>query len=102
MTGQANRWGRSCFPIRQTTTPGAQGSAVADEAIRQIAKLYAVEKQARGLPPDKLVKIRQINAKMIFESLDEWLAAQLPSMTGKSPLAAAIRYALTRMARLRP
>jgi transposase len=31
-----------------------------------------------------------------------WLAAQLPSISGKSPLAAAIRYALTRMARLRP
>ena len=30
------------------------------------------------------------------------MAAQLPSISGKSPLAAAIRYGLTRMARLRP
>ena len=29
----------------------AQGSAIADEAIRRIAQLYAVEKAARGLPP---------------------------------------------------
>ena len=29
----------------------AQGSAIADEAIRRIAQLYAVEKEARRLPP---------------------------------------------------
>ena len=31
-----------------------------------------------------------------------WLAQQLPRISGKSPLAAAIRYALTRMERMRP
>jgi transposase len=31
-----------------------------------------------------------------------WLAMQLTTISGKSPLAAAIRYALTRMERLRP
>jgi transposase len=80
----------------------AQGSAIADEAIRRIAELYAVEKAARGLPPDKRAEIRQTNAKPAFDGLEAWLAAQLPSISGKSPLAAAIRYALTRMARLRP
>jgi transposase len=79
----------------------AQGSAIADEAIRRIAELYAVEKQARGLPPDKRVEIREAGAKTIFESLESWLAAQLPSISGKSPLAAAIRYGLTRIARMR-
>ena len=37
----------------------AQGSAIADEAIRRIAQLYAVEKAARGLPPVKRIEIRQ-------------------------------------------
>ena len=31
----------------------AQGSAIAHEAFRRISELYAVEKAARGLPPDK-------------------------------------------------
>ena len=79
----------------------AQGSAIADEAIRRIAELYAVEKQAQGLPPDKRVNIRQANAKPAFNDLEAWLNAQLPDISGKSPLAAAIRYALTRMARMR-
>ena len=80
----------------------AQGSAIADEAIRRIADLYAVEKVARGLPPDKRVQIRQAEAKPAFDELEAWLNAQLHSISGKSPLASAIRYALTRMTRMRP
>jgi len=34
--------------------------------------------------------------------LEQWLQSQLPKISGKSPLAAAIRYALTRIRRLRP
>ena len=79
----------------------AQGSAIADEAIRRIAGLYAVEKVARGLPPDKRVEIGQVEGKPVFNGLEAWLNAQLPGISGKSPLAAAVRYALTRMARMR-
>ena len=80
----------------------AQGSAIADEAIRWIAGLYAVEKVARGLPPDKRVEIRQVEGKPVFNGLEVWLNAQLPGISGKSPLASAISYALSRMARMRP
>lgn len=80
----------------------AQGSAIADEAIRRIAQLYAVEKEARGLPPDRRVEIRQARSAPIFDGLESWLHDQLPTISGKSPLAMAIRYGLTRMKRLRP
>ena len=80
----------------------AQGSAIADEAIKRIAQLYAVEKEARGSPPGQRADLRQAQAKPIFDDLQTWLHAQLPSISGKSPLAGAIRYALTRMSRLRP
>jgi transposase len=76
----------------------AQGSPIAEEAIRRIAELYAVEKAIRGSPPDRRVEIRQAKARPIFEDLEAWLARQLTAVSGKSPLAAAIRYALTRMA----
>ena len=80
----------------------AQGSAIAAEAITRIAQLYAVEKEARGSPPDRRVEIRQAKAAPIFDDLEAWLYAQLHSISGKSPLAVAIRYALTRMRRMRP
>ena len=79
----------------------AQGSAIADEAIRRIAQLYAIEKEARGSPPGRRVEIRQAKAAPIFDGLESWLHEQLPTISGKSPLAMAIRYGLTRMKRLR-
>ena len=80
----------------------AQGSAIAEEAIKRIAKLYGVEKEVRGQPPDQRVKARQSRSKAIFDDLETWLHAQLTRISGKSPLAGAIRYALTRMKKLRP
>ena len=37
-----------------------------------------------------------------MDDLEAWLTAQLRRISGKSPLAQAIRYALTRIKRLRP
>ena len=80
----------------------AQGSAIAEEAIKRIAQLYGVEKQARGLSPEIRVALRQEIAEPIFNDLEDWLHAQLPKISGKSPLAKAIRYALNRMPKTRP
>ena len=47
----------------------AHGSAIADLAIRRIAELYAVEKAAQGLPPNKRARIRRAEARPAFDSL---------------------------------
>ena len=80
----------------------AQGSPIAEEAITRIADLYRIEKQARGSPPKDRRALRRDEAKPVFDDLETWLHAQLPNISGKSPLAKAIRHALTRMTRLRP
>ncbi len=80
----------------------ADRSPIAEEAIRRIAELYGVEKQARGRPPDERARVRQAEALPVFDNLEAWLHAQLPRISGKSELAKAIRYALTRMKQLRP
>jgi transposase len=80
----------------------SQGSAIAEEAIRRIAKLYAIEKEARGQSPEGRARLRQAKAKPVFDELEAWLHAQLPRISGKSPLAKAIRYALSRMQKARP
>ncbi|GAB1481036.1 IS66 family transposase [Paracoccaceae bacterium] len=78
------------------------GSPIAAEAIGRIAQLYAVEKEARGSPPGVRVELRKAHAAPVFNDLEVWLTMQLTTISGKSPLAAAIRYALARMERLRP
>jgi len=49
-----------------------------------------------------LASIRSARSAPPFDDLEAWLKAQLPKISGKSPLAAAIRYALSRLPRLRP
>ena len=76
-------------------------AGIAESAIKQIAKLYDVEKQAKGKFPEERVALRQEKAKPIFDDLEVWLQAQLPKISGKTKLAEAIRYALKRMAKAR-
>lgn len=80
----------------------SQGSAIAEEAIKRIASLYGIEKEVRGQPPEARAAIRQEKAKPLLDDLEDWLGAQLPKISGKSELAKAIRYALTRIIKLRP
>ena len=80
----------------------AQGGVVAEEAIKRIAALYAVEKQARGKAPTERAALRARQAKPLFDDLEKWLDAQLPKISGKTPLAKAIRYALNRLPKARP
>ncbi|MBO6798471.1 IS66 family transposase [Maricaulis sp.] len=80
----------------------ASGSAIAQEAVERIARLYAIENAIRGKPPDQRAAARQARSRPEFEALDAWLQTQLTRVSGKTPLAAAIRYALTRMKKLEP
>ena len=80
----------------------AQGSSIAAEAIERIGALYAVESAIRGSPPADRKRVRRSRAGPLFDDLERWLAEQLATLSGKTPLAAAIRYARGRMRRMRP
>jgi transposase len=80
----------------------AEGSVIAEKALKRVAGLYAVEKEGRGRPPDERVQLRRARAKPLLDELETWLSAQLPRLSGKGELAKAIRYALARMRKLRP
>ena len=80
----------------------AQGSDVAAQALQRIAQLYQIEGEARDQPPDRRKAVRQAKARPVLDDLEDWLQAQLRCISGKSPLAGAIRYALTRIDELLP
>lgn len=54
-----------------------------------------------GSPPETRVALRQQEAKPILDNLEDWLSKQLTHISGKPPLAGAIRYALTRIPKVR-
>lgn len=72
----------------------AHGSPVAAEALRRIGALYAIETTIRGKPPQERQLARQAQAVPLLASLHNWLQETLRSLSQKSALAEAIRYAL--------
>ncbi len=73
----------------------AQRSPVATEAVRRIGELYAIEREIRGRSPDLRQQVRQARARPLLDSMRNWMQQSLASLSRKSDVAAAIRYALT-------
>src|SRR4051812_12712210 len=72
----------------------AIGSPLAEEALRRIGELYAIEAEIRGRPAEARRAVRQERSKPLVDALHAWLTAQLERVSGRSNLAEAIRYAL--------
>jgi len=74
----------------------ATGSPIAQEALRRIAALYAIEAEIRGGSAAGRQAVRDHRARPIVDDLKPWLELQLPRLPQSSGLAEAIRYALAR------
>ena len=74
----------------------AHASPIAAEALDRIGRLYGIEAEIRGRPPDERRQIRQARAGPELETLHAWLHATVTTLSKKSELAVAIRYALSR------
>ena len=72
----------------------AQGSPLAAEALKRIGALYGIEEEIRGKPPQERHAVRVAQARPLLDSLHAWLQETLRSLSQKSALAEAIRYAL--------
>jgi transposase len=80
---------RGFFDIAKTKM-----APIAEEALRRIAALYAIEDTIRGKPPDLRRATRQARSQPLVADLFAWLEQQLARVPGRSPTAKAIRYAL--------
>ncbi len=74
----------------------ADTSPVATDVLRQIAALYAIENEIRGLAPEDRRAVRSAQSRLIVEGLRHSLEARARQVSAKSRLADAIRYALAR------
>jgi len=75
-------------------------SPIAAEALDRIGRLYAIEAEIRGQLPEERRRVRLARAGPELEALHAWLHAILTTLSKKSELAVAIRYALSRWAAL--
>jgi transposase len=74
----------------------ARQSPLAREALERIGELYAVEARLTGKPPDMRRNLRQAEAKPLLERMHAWFTTTLRRISGRSDIAGAVRYALSR------
>ena len=74
----------------------ATASPIALEALERIAALFAIEGSIRGRPPEQRAAVRTEHAQPLLAQLKTFLETSLNQVSGKSALAKAIRYALSR------
>jgi len=74
----------------------AGDSPTAREALERIQALFALEAEIRGRSAEERLAIRQARAGPLLEALHRWFQDTVTKLSRKSPLAIAIRYALTR------
>ena len=68
---------------------------IATEALDRIARLYAIEAEIRGQSAQDRCSVRQERTKPLVDELKPWLEQQLARVSGRSPIAEAIRYGLS-------
>lgn len=74
----------------------ASGSPVAEEALRRIAALYAIEQQGAGRDPPQRLALRQQLAMPALADLHAWLRATQRAVAAGSGTAKAVDHALKR------
>lgn len=87
-------WAHVRRPFYELSLAG--DSPIAGEALERIQALFAIEAEIRGRPAEERRAVRQTRAGPLLEDLHAWFHSTLNKLSRKSPLALAIRYALTR------
>ncbi|HEY1631855.1 MAG TPA: IS66 family transposase [Rhizomicrobium sp.] len=86
---------RKFYDVHQAT-----GSPIAQEMLRRIGALYAIEDTIRGHTADARRSVRLAQAAPLVEDLKVRLERELHRVPPRGPLAEAIRYALSRWSAL--
>ena len=82
---------RKLFEVFDTTK-----SPIAEEALRQIQELYAIEADIKGRTVDQRWMQRQTRSRPLLDAFHSWAIAQRRRLSGKTPLGKALQYGLSR------
>jgi transposase len=76
---------------RQHRLPGT----LAHQGLLRIGRLFEVEAEIRGQPPDERLRQRQLRTRALLHDLRAWFDDTLGAVSAKSPMATAIGYAIS-------
>jgi transposase len=61
-------------------------------ALAFIGRLYAIEREIKGISPKRKKRVRQSRATKILERFKQWLDCEIQNVLPKSPIGQAIQY----------
>jgi transposase len=82
---------RKFFEVFDTTK-----SPIAEEAVRRIAELYAIEDAITGKPAAVRLEARRTHSQPLLDAFKAWADAQRRRVSGKTALGKALNYSLGR------
>ena len=82
---------RKLFDVFEATK-----SPIAEEGLRRIQQLYAIETEINGKSADLRLAQRQTQSVPLLDALKTWYAEQRRRLSTKSALGKALQYALSR------
>ena len=95
---EASCWAHARRPFWDLhESQGRVAGSVAEQALRRIGALYAIEADIRGSPVDERCRQRQARAGPLLQKLFAWMGQMLAQVSVKSALGRAIGYTLTRL-----
>ena len=65
---------------------------IAKDGLKQIAALYRIEKDIRGLAPEARLAARQSRSALLIAAFEAWLTASRARVSAKAPLGEALKY----------
>ena len=86
---------RKCYELHRSGK-----SQIAEQALKSIGRLYEIEAQAAGLPPEERQRLRNQQARPIAEALHAWMTTHRIKVPDGSGIARALDYSLKRWAAL--
>lgn len=94
---EAACWAHACRKIHDVYI--STHTATAEEALKRIGYLYAIEEEIRGRPKAERLSARQVRAKPLLDSLHEWMVDKSATLLIKSRLGEVFGYALNQWER---
>ena len=83
-------WAHARRKLHEVAQAGT--APIAEDGLRQIAALYRIEKDIRGLSPEARVAARQDRSAPIIAAFESWLLTNRARVSSKAPLGEALKY----------
>ena len=83
-------WAHARRKLHEVAQSGT--APIAEDGLKQIAALYLIEKDIRGLAPEVRLAARQDQSAPLIVAFEEWLTTNRARLSAKAPLGEALKY----------